>query len=53
MSGLRDLLKLFGGGRRPPTGPLTTAEAQVAEDLRQDTLARDDERTADERPADE
>jgi hypothetical protein len=32
------------GGRRPPTGPLTTSEAADAEELRQETLAKNDER---------
>jgi hypothetical protein len=31
-------------GRRPPTGPLTTAETTDAEELRQETLAKDKER---------
>ena len=31
------------GGRRPPTGPLTTQEAADAEELRQQTLPSDDE----------
>jgi hypothetical protein len=31
-------------GRRPPTGPLTTAETTDAEELRQETLAKDEER---------
>jgi len=38
--------------RRPPTGPLTTAETTAADELRQETQARDSERTAlGERPA--
>ena len=53
MKSVRDLLKGIGGGRRPPTGPLTTAEAQVAEELRQDTLEKDEERVAHERPGPE
>jgi len=28
---------------RPPTGPLTTAEETAAEDLRQETLPKDNE----------
>jgi hypothetical protein len=32
------------GGHRPPTGPLTTSEAADAEELRQETLAKSDER---------
>jgi hypothetical protein len=31
--------------RRPPTGPLTTAETTAAEELRQETLVKDSERT--------
>jgi hypothetical protein len=31
-------------GRRPPTGPLTTSEATEAEELKQETLAKDAER---------
>jgi hypothetical protein len=30
-------------GHRPPSGPLTTSEATDAEELRQETLAKDDE----------
>jgi hypothetical protein len=37
--------------RRPPTGPLTTAERTAAEELRQETLAKDSERA--ERKQDE
>jgi|GEM_PF-6475507 len=36
------LQRLFGG-RRPPTGPLTTQEAADAEESRQKTLASDAE----------
>jgi hypothetical protein len=36
------LERLFGG-RRPPTGPLTTQEAADAEESRQKTLATDAE----------
>ena len=43
MKPLRILGRLLGG-RRPPTGPLTTAEAADAEELRQETLAADNER---------
>jgi len=31
------------GGRRPPTGPLTTSEKTAAEELRQETLVKDNE----------
>ena len=42
---------LFGwlpGGRRPPTGPLTTKEAADAEELRQKTAPKNDETTGHE-----
>ena len=45
----RSFLERLRGGRRPPTGPLTTAEAADAEELRQETLANDDERIERER----
>jgi len=32
------------GGHRPPTGPLTTSEATDADELRQETQAKNDER---------
>jgi hypothetical protein len=38
---LRAFLERLPGGHRPPTGPLTTAEAADAEELRQETLAKD------------
>jgi hypothetical protein len=41
---LRALLEWLPGGHRPPTGPLTTAEATEAEELRKETLAEDAER---------
>jgi hypothetical protein len=44
MKSLRRLLKRLPGGHRPPTGPLTTSEANAAEDLRQETKVKDDER---------
>ena len=37
------LLERLFGGRRPPTGPLTTQEAADAEESRQLTLASDAE----------
>jgi hypothetical protein len=40
---LRALLKRLSRGHRPPTGPLTTAEATEAEELRKETLAEDAE----------
>jgi hypothetical protein len=44
MMRLRAFLERLSGGRRPPTGPLTTAETADAEELRQETLAKDAER---------
>lgn len=44
MKRLRTFLKHLRGGHRPPTGPLTTSEAADAEELRQETLAKNDER---------
>jgi hypothetical protein len=44
MKRFRAFLERLPGGHRPPTGPLTTAEAAKAEELRQESLAKDDER---------
>jgi hypothetical protein len=44
MSRLRVLLKRLRGVRRPPTGPLTTAEKTAADELQQQTPPKDDER---------
>ncbi len=44
MKRLRGFLERLPGGHRPPTGPLTTSEAADAEELRQETLAKTDER---------
>jgi hypothetical protein len=44
MKRLRLLLSRLRGVRRPPTGPLTTAEKTAADDLRQKTPPKDDER---------
>ncbi len=44
MKNLRALLEQLRGGRRPPTGPLTTAEGTRADELRQETLEKDKER---------
>jgi hypothetical protein len=44
MKRLRAFLERLPGGHRPPTGPLTTSEATEAEELRQETLAKDDKR---------
>ena len=41
MGWLRGLFKRISGGRRPPTGPLTTAESVDAEEARLKTLADD------------
>jgi hypothetical protein len=41
---LRTFLERLPGGHRPPTGPLTTAEAADAEKARRETLAKDDQR---------
>jgi len=41
---LRTFLERLSGGRRPPTGPLTTSEAADAEELQQEMLAKDGER---------
>ena len=49
MNRLRALLDRLSGGRRPPTGPLTTAEETDAEELRQGTLVKDNERIERER----
>jgi len=42
---LRAFLERLPGGHRPPTGPLTTTEAADAEELRQETLGKDKERS--------
>ena len=49
MNRLRAFLDRLLGGRRPPTGPLTTAEETDAEELRQKTLVKDNERIERER----
>jgi hypothetical protein len=46
MKTLRAILERLRGARRPPTGPLTTAETNAAEELRQQTLPKDHERSA-------
>jgi hypothetical protein len=45
---LRGFLGRLPGGHRPPTGPLTTTEAADADELRQETLAKDTEPIEDE-----
>jgi hypothetical protein len=50
MKRFRAFLERLPGGHRPPTGPLTTSEADKAEELRQkSSLATDDERAERER----
>jgi hypothetical protein len=44
MKRFRAFLERLPGGHRPPTGPLTTSEAAKAEELRQESLAKDDTR---------
>jgi hypothetical protein len=44
MKRLRAFLERLPGGHRPPTGPLTSAEETDAEELRQETLVKDNER---------
>ena len=44
MKRLRAFLERLPGGRRPPTGPLTSAEETDAEELRQQTPVKDNER---------
>jgi hypothetical protein len=44
MKRLRSLLERLPGGHRPPTSPLTNAEKTDAEELRQETLVKDNER---------
>jgi hypothetical protein len=45
MERVRVFFERLRGRRRPPTGPLTTAETTAAEELRQETLVKDSERT--------
>jgi hypothetical protein len=44
MKRLRTFLERLPGGHRPPIGPLTTSEAAEAEELRQEALAKNEER---------
>ena len=44
MKRLRTFLERLPGGHRPPTGPLTTTETADAEELLQETVAKDKER---------
>jgi len=48
MKSLRTFFRGLPGGHRPPTGPLTTAEATEAEDLRRQGAADDEQRLAHE-----
>ncbi len=41
----RTFLERLPGGHRPPVGPLTTQEKTEADELRQETLVKDNERT--------
>jgi hypothetical protein len=43
MKRVRLLLERLRGGRRPPTGPLTTSEKTAAEELGQETPVKDNE----------
>ena len=40
LKNFRAWIKGLPGGHRPPTGPLTTAEAAEAEEVRQESLAK-------------
>ena len=44
MNRLRLIVKRLRGVRRPPTGPLTTAEKASADELRQEAPPKDDEK---------
>ena len=44
MNHLQALLARLRGGRRPPTGPLTTAEKATADELQTQTLLKDSDR---------
>ncbi len=48
MKRFRAFLERLPGGHRPPTGPMTTAEATDAEKLRQEALVKDDQRIVNE-----
>ena len=48
MKRIRTLFTRMSGGRRPPTGPLTTEESADAEELRLKTLADDSLQSAHE-----
>jgi len=44
MKGFRAFFKRMSAGHRPPSGPLTTAEAIDAEELRQEQLTQEPQR---------
>jgi hypothetical protein len=44
MNRLRVLLERLRGGRRPPTGPMTTDERSTADKLERTTAAKEAER---------
>jgi hypothetical protein len=44
MNHIRALFERLRGGRRPPSGPLTTAEKATADELRTRTSREDGER---------
>ena len=44
MKHVRALFERLRGGRRPPTGPLTTVEKTTADELRTQTSLKDSER---------
>jgi hypothetical protein len=45
MKRFRAFFERLRGGRRPPTGPLTTAEKATADELRTQTSRKDSERS--------
>jgi hypothetical protein len=45
MKHVRALFERLRGGRRPPIGPLTTAEKATADELRTQTSLKDSERS--------
>jgi len=51
MNPLRAILGRLGFGRRPPTGPLTTAEQETADELQTQTSLEESERTEHEHDA--
>jgi hypothetical protein len=44
MKSLSDFFKGLPGGHRPPTGPMTTSEANEADQVREAAAAKDEER---------